>query len=146
MQLSPGWERGKDPKAWHLSQRENEQLQVPGGNQSRIKADPTASSAGRVRHHLSNPRLPSETNKLYPPNALVEIFYLGHMSTRSRTTSGGTEEDRTHCYTLQKQSMAVDGPAHRFMSSFNTILLSSCYVLNRGKHNASSLCHLEPEV
>lgn len=37
MQLSPGWERGKDPKTWHLSQRENEQLQVPGGISPELK-------------------------------------------------------------------------------------------------------------
>lgn len=79
MRLSPGWERGKDlktvfnPKTGHLSQRESEHLQVPGGNQSKIKAEPTASSAWRIGHRLSNPMLPSETNKLYPPN---EIFYL----------------------------------------------------------------------
>lgn len=43
MQLSPGWEQGKDlkivfnPKTRHLSQRENEQLQVPGGISPELK-------------------------------------------------------------------------------------------------------------
>lgn len=114
-----------NPKTGHLSQRESEHLQVPAGNQSRIKAEPTASSAWRVRHRLSNPMLPSETNKLYPPNVLVEIFYL---STRPRKISGGT---RRGLHTLSYTTEAKYG--YRW-------LCSSVYVIIQRNFTELLLC------